>query len=86
MKKRLIFTIALLAVFAGCFAQKPVKVPGLSDFKTRDIVTMWGTIEDEPFYFLVMHWPSRLGGQQVSEFKRVAAAEIVRRAVDSVRT
>ena len=64
----------------------PVKVPGLSDFKTRDIVTMWGTIEDEPFYFLVMHWPSRLGGQQVSEFKRVAAAEIVRRAVDSVRT
>ena len=43
--------------------QYPVKtvIPSLPDFKTRDILTMWGTIEDEPFFFMVAHWPSRLG-------------------------
>lgn len=45
--------------------QYPVKtvIPSLPDFKTRDILTMWGTIEDEPFFFMVAHWPSRLGGK-----------------------
>ncbi len=62
----------------------PVVVPGLPDFKTRDILMVWGTIEGERFCFFVNHWPSRLGGQAASEFKRVAAARIVRRAVDSL--
>ncbi len=62
----------------------PVVVPGLTDFRTRDIVTMWGTIEDEPFYFMVAHWPSRLGGQAASAFKREATAAIMKRAADSV--
>lgn len=60
-------------------------VPTLPHFKTRDIVTMWGRIDGEPFYFMVAHWPSRLGGQQASEFKRMAAAEQMRRMADSVR-
>ena len=55
------------------------------DFRTRDFVTMWGTIEGEPFYFVVCHWPSRLGGQAASEPKRLAAAARVRELVDSVR-
>ena len=33
----------------------------MPDFRTRDIVTMGGTIEGEPFYFMVAHWPSRRG-------------------------
>ncbi len=32
---------------------------------------MWGTIENEPFFFMVAHWPSRLGGKDASEFKRM---------------
>lgn len=62
----------------------PFVMPGMPDFKTRDFVTMWGTIEEEPFFFLVSHWPSRLGGKSASESKRMAAAEQVRHIVDSV--
>ncbi len=60
-------------------------IPQLPHFRTRDLLTMWGTIDEEPFFFLVSHWPSRLGGQEASEFKRVAVGEQIRRIVDSVR-
>ena len=50
----------------------------------RDFVTMWGTIENEPFFFLVSHWPSRLGGKEASDPKRLAAASQVKHIVDSV--
>lgn len=59
-------------------------VPQLPNFRTRDILTMWGTIEEEPFFFMVAHWPSRLGGREASEFKRVAVGEQMRRIADSV--
>ena len=62
----------------------PFTMEGLPNFKTRDIVTMWGTIEGEPFYFMGAHWPSRLGGKEASAPKRERAAEIMRRAADSV--
>ncbi len=67
----------------GSFPHKTV-VEGLPNFRTRDIVTMWGTIDGEPFFFMVNHWPSRLGGQAASEFKRCAAAARVRQIADSV--
>ena len=60
-------------------------IPQLPHFKTRDILTMWGTIDEEPFFFLVSHWPSRLGGQEASEFKRMAVGAQIRRIADSVR-
>ena len=63
----------------------PFTMEELPDFRTRDIVTMWGTIEGEPFYFVVCHWPSRLGGQAASEPKRMAAATRVRELIDSVQ-
>lgn len=59
-------------------------VPELPNFRTRDILTMWGTIEQEPFFFMVAHWPSRLGGREASEFKRIAVGEQMRRIADSV--
>lgn len=62
----------------------PFTMEALPHFKTRDIVTMWGTIEGEPFYFMVAHWPSRLGGKEASAPKRKRAAEIMRNAADSV--
>lgn len=62
----------------------PFTMEALPNFKTRDIVTMWGTIEGEPFYFMVAHWPSRLGGKDASAPKRIRAAEIMRNAADSV--
>ncbi len=65
----------------------PIKfeMPGQPNFRTRDFVTMWGTIEGEPFFFLVAHWPSRLGGQAASAPKRIAAARQCRAIADSVR-
>ena len=61
------------------------EMPGNPNFLTRDLVTMWGTIEGEPFFFLVSHWPSRLGGKEASDAKREAAAAQCRRLADSVR-
>lgn len=59
-------------------------VPSLPNFRTRDILTMWGTIENEPFFFMVAHWPSRTGGKEPSEFKRIAVAAQMRSIADSV--
>ena len=59
-------------------------MPELPNFRTRDFVTMWGTIDSEPFFFLVSHWPSRLGGKEASAPKRLAAAKQVKHIVDSV--
>ena len=59
-------------------------VPQLPHFRTRDILTMWGMVDEEPFFFVVSHWPSRLGGQEASEFKRIAVGEQIRRMADSV--
>jgi hypothetical protein len=59
-------------------------VEELPDFRTRDLVVMWGTIEGEPFYFLVSHWPSRLGGKEASQFKRDACAKQIKEIKDSL--
>ena len=61
-----------------------LKVEELPDFRTRDLVVMWGTIDGEPFYFLVSHWPSRLGGKEASQFKRDACAKQIREIKDSL--
>ncbi len=68
----------------GSKAEK-FRLPEMPNFRTRDLVTMWGTIEGEPFFFLVSHWPSRLGGKEASAFKRNAAAAQCRAIADSVR-
>lgn len=60
-------------------------LPDRPSFRTRDIVTMWGTIEGEPFYFMIGHWPSRRGGKESSAYLRIHAAELMRHAADSVR-
>ncbi len=67
----------------GSHAARTV-VEGLPNFRTRDILTMWGKIDGEPFYFMVAHWPSRLGGRAASEPKRMAAARQMRAMADSV--
>ena len=61
-------------------------VDGLPNFRTRDLVVMWGTIEGEPFYFLVSHWPSRLGGKERSQYSRDFVAAKCKHICDSVCT
>ena len=68
----------------GSFPE-PYNMPEKPNFYTRDIVTMWGTIEGEPFFFMVCHWPSRLGGKEQSSYLREHAAMRCRQIADSVR-
>lgn len=62
---------------------RPLPVP--LSFKTRDILETWGTIDGEKFCVYVCHWPSRRNGSQASAPNRIAAAKVVRNAVDSLQ-
>lgn len=62
-----------------------VKDPERPTWTTRDIVSMWGEIEGELFYFFVGHWPSRLGGEAASAHLRGYAAATTRHAIDSIQ-
>ena len=61
-----------------------ISFPGRPNFLTRDLVAMWGKIEGEPFYFIVSHWPSRLGGKERSQYSRDFVAEKCKHICDSV--
>ena len=52
---------------------------------TRDQLVVGGLLDDEQFYFLVNHWPSRSGGEARSRPNRIAAAKLSRRIVDSIQ-
>lgn len=67
---------------------KPVKVSFTDDAKytTRDILYVKGkTNNKEEFHLFVNHWPSRIGGLDETEQKRMAVATILKNKIDSVR-
>ena len=53
---------------------------------TRDQLLVSGKLEDDLIHFLVNHWPSRRGGEARSRPKRVAAAKLNKRIIDSLQT
>ncbi|WP_299556745.1 endonuclease/exonuclease/phosphatase family protein [Seonamhaeicola sp.] len=53
---------------------------------TRDQLLVSGTLEDELIHLIVNHWPSRRGGESRSRPKRVAAAKLTKRLVDSLQS
>ena len=52
---------------------------------TRDQLVVGGMLDDEEFYFLVNHWPSRRGGSAKSKPNRIRAALLNKRIIDSVQ-
>jgi len=58
---------------------------GERDF-TRDILYVTGLFDGEPIHVMVGHWPSRLGGETGSAWRRAAAAGVCRHLADSIRT
>lgn len=64
----------------------PVRIPGEPHIKTRDVLVVDGLVGDERFSFLVAHWPSRAGGEQISLGRRMAAALLMRSLSDSLTT
>ena len=55
-----------------------------ADPTTRDILTVWGEMDGNPTFIVVVHWPSRIGGVKFTEPKRRASARQLRKIVDSV--
>lgn len=67
---------------------KPVHVTFVDDpeYTTRDILYVKGeTRNREEFHIFVNHWPSRIGGQEQTEPKRIAVAQLLKSKIDSVQ-
>ena len=54
------------------------------DFLTRDILFVQGITGRDTLHLYVNHWPSRRGGVDDSEPKRLKAAQVLRNHIDSV--
>jgi len=55
---------------------------------TRDILYVKGCIKatSDSLHVFVCHFPSRLGGRTASDSKRAAAAQVLRKTIDSIQT
>ena len=53
---------------------------------TRDQLVVSGELDGDPMNFIVNHWPSRSGGEQRSRSKRVAAAALNKKIIDSLHS
>ncbi len=61
-------------------------LPDEPTFRTRDQMVVSGRMLGLPISVVINHWPSRLGGQQESEYRRIAAGQLTRQIVDSLRS
>ncbi|WP_421753704.1 endonuclease/exonuclease/phosphatase family protein [Croceimicrobium sp.] len=64
----------------------PFYWPEIPEYRSRDM--LYAQFEDSlhrPWHFVICHWPSRYGGQQSSEPKRLAAAKILSVFLDSLK-
>jgi hypothetical protein len=62
----------------------PVKFAGSPDKRTRDQLVVSGIMDGEEVNVIVAHWPSRSGGSAASQPRRIDAAKVGRRIVDSL--
>jgi hypothetical protein len=61
-------------------------IPDMPDFRTREQLLVKGNLMGEEFHFIVVHWPSRTGGEAKSRPLRIAAATLTKHLFDSVMT
>lgn len=52
---------------------------------TRDQLLVTGLMDGQLFHFIINHWPSRRGGETKSNFKRIKAAMLNKRIIDSIQ-
>ena len=62
----------------------PVNFPDDPEFKTRDILHVTGKMRNKTVHLFVNHWPSRTGGDEKTEPKRVLAASVLKKKVDQI--
>jgi predicted extracellular nuclease len=65
-------------------ALKPVSVQ-LNGRPTRDILSATLVNKKDTLALLVNHWPSRYGGRNKSEHKRIAASFVLKHLMDSIK-
>lgn len=58
--------------------------PDDPEFKTRDILHVTGKVKNKTVHVFVNHWPSRIGGDEKTEPKRVLAASVLKKKVDEL--
>lgn len=61
-----------------------LSIEGEPEFLTRDQTCMTGLLCGEKVSLIVNHWPSRLGGEELSSYKREAAAALCKQIADSL--
>jgi len=61
-----------------------VRLPSDLEFRTRDILYVQGILGTDTLHIYVNHWPSRVGGKEATEPRRVHAAFVLRQHLDSV--
>ncbi len=59
-------------------------IPDMPNFRTRDQLVVSGLLDGEPIHVIVMHWPSRRGGEKRSKPLRDGAAALCKSIVDSI--
>ena len=62
----------------------PVNFPDDQNFKTRDILHVIGLVRNKTVHVFVNHWPSRIGGDEKTEPKRMFVASVLKKSVDLV--
>jgi endonuclease/exonuclease/phosphatase family metal-dependent hydrolase len=62
----------------------PVNFPDDPKFKTRDILYVKGILGKKEVHIFVNHWPSRIGGDEKTEPKRILAASVLKLKVDQI--
>lgn len=73
------FTVTNTVQYELTFSDAP-------DYTTRDQLLVSGELDGDPMHFIVAHWPSRRGGQVASEPRRIDAARLGRKIIDSLLT
>jgi predicted extracellular nuclease len=63
----------------------PVALPDEKDPYTRDILHAQIKCGDTRMHVFVNHWPSRSGGQEVSEINRITAANVLGKKIEEIR-
>ncbi|MEC7005028.1 MAG: endonuclease/exonuclease/phosphatase family protein, partial [Bacteroidota bacterium] len=58
--------------------------PNKDNFFTRDQLVVSGKMLGEKIHFIVIHWPSRRGGEAKSRSKRIEAAKLSKSIIDSL--
>lgn len=61
-----------------------IPFPENRSIRTRDILYAKGMLGEDTIHFFVCHFPSMLGGERQSEWKRERAAAVLRHKVDSL--